>query len=290
MSTVVRLGQFSASPVIAAIHHLGLDARHGLELTTVRVPSSPEQFAMLRDDAIDVAITSPDNVLLYATTDRNPLAMRFDLTLLRPIDHGLGLSLVTRPEIDSKDALATSSLGVDVVRSGFALLLFTMLASFDVDFRTMEFAELGSTPKRMTALIEGRADGTILNAESLVTAREAGMRVWCTSADVCADYLGTVLAVPTGFDADLAGALTGVWQTATDWLLEAPADDVTTCLAKVSTALGSPAYVELLRDPRFGLIRGDAVSLSSLETLVDIRARAGAYTPAPEDVARLARS
>ncbi len=281
------VGQFSASPVLAVARTLDIDSRHGLTITTTRVPSSPGQFTSLRDGTIDVAITSPDNVLLYATTDHNPVGERLDIRMIRAIDRGLGLTLVTAPSITTVDELRGAALGVDVIRSGFALLLFTMLERLGLDRSDVTFPEHGSTPKRLESLLAGDIDGTILNAESRIAALAAGMRPWSTSVDVSPHYLGTVLAVPAGFDADTARALVSLWDEVTAWLLKADEADVIDVLGSASPVLGSADYVRLLRDPAFGLLRDPAVAVSDLEVLTSIRRGCGAYAPDDTDLPAL---
>ena len=283
----VTVGQFSESPVLAAARALGLEERHGVALTTVRVASSPAQFTSLRDRAIDVAITSPDNVLLYATSDQNPTGARVPVRMIRAIDRGLGLALVTRPSITTADQLQQASLAVDVVRSGFALLLFTMLDSLGVDRSVMTFAEHGSTPKRLAALLEGETDGSILNAESRVGALGAGMRAWISSVDVSPNYLGTVLAVTDDFDPELAHSLTRLWDDATEWLLTRPEHEVADVLGRADPALGSADYVRLIRDPGFGLLRDPAVDTADLRVLTGIRRSCGAYAPDDDTLSSL---
>jgi ABC-type nitrate/sulfonate/bicarbonate transport system substrate-binding protein len=283
----VRVGQFSSSPVLGAARVLGLDARHGLDVVARPVPSSPGQFALLRDDDIDVAITSPDNVLLYATTDNNPLHELLPVRMIRAIDHGLGLSLVTRPDITALEDFVGARLGVDVVRSGFALLLFSMLARLDVDQRSVTFAEHGSTPNRLKSLLAGQIDGTIVNAESRVRAVDAGMRVWSTSVDVSASYLGTVLAVRIDCDPRVASGVVSMWDDTTRWLLEASEADVIACLGSADPALGNVEYARLLRDPSFGLIDVPSVEVSDLRVLASIRRQCGAYEPDDATLASL---
>jgi len=273
------VGQFSESPVLAAASALGLDAAHGMQLTPTRVKSSPAQFASLRDGEIDVAVTSPDNVLLYGTTDRNPLETVIDLRMIRAIDRGLGLTLVSNPRISGPQELENSTIGVDVVRSGFALLLFTMLDRLGVDRATVQFAEVGSTPTRLERLLAGELDATILNAESRVRALAEGMRPWSTSADVSEHYLGTVLAVRTDLAPDTAAAITAMWDEATAWLLDSTPDAVATTLGGVHPALGDRDYVDLIRDPDLGLLRDPEVRVSDLAVLTGIRRACGAYAP-----------
>jgi len=284
----LTIGQFSDSAVIHAIRHLGLDNEAGLSLSPTKVPSSPGQFTWLRDGEIDVAVTSPDNVLLYATTDKHPLGERLDVRMLRSIDRGLGLALFSRPDIETIEGLRGKDIGVDVVRSGFALLLFRMLARLGLERDEAQFVELGSTPKRLVAMQENHAQATILNAESRIAAIEAGMREWSTSADISDNYLGTVLAVRGDFDPGLAATITTMWSAATAWLLEAPQGDVEGVLTEANPVLGTAGYVDLLRDERFGLLRDPLVHGSDLAELCRIRRESGAYAPSSEDIASLA--
>ena len=284
----LTIGQFSDSAVLHAIRYLQLDKECGLDLVTTRVPSSPSQFSALNDGHIDVAITSPDNVLLYATTDQQPLGHQLDVRMLRTIDRGLGLALFSRPEFTSVAELRGTEIGVDVVRSGFALLLFRMLERGGVSRDQATFVELGATPKRLIAMKEGQASASILNAESRVAAQASSMREWLTSADISDNYLGTVLAVQAEFDSSVAKDLVEIWTRATEWILESPEESVRSVLNAANEQLGTPGYVALLRDPRFGLLLDPTVAREDLLELCRIRRESQAYAPLPEAVAALA--
>lgn len=279
MTQTVRIGQFSESPVLAAARVLGLEELRGLRIERSRVPSSPAQFTSLECGDFDVAVTSPDNVLLYATTDRNPLGRRLPLRILRAIDHGLGLALVTRPEIDTVERLASATVAVDVLPSGFAMLLKGLLRHEGVDPAEVTFVEAGSTPRRLEALLAGSIDATILNAESRVAAVDHGMVVRSTSVDIAPDYLGTVLATGPDTSAEVIEPLLSLWGEATRWLLETPVDEVARHLAEAEPSLASPAYLAIARDPGVGLCLDPRVSIDQLLALSDLRTLAGAYAP-----------
>ncbi len=220
--STIRVGQFSESPILAVASALGLAQKYGVTWETQRVPSSPGQFGWLRDGEIDVAITSPDNVLLYATTDQNPLGQQLDTRLLRPIDRGLGLALYTDARLEHLGALRGSTLGVDVLNSGFALLLLRMLKDAGVDASTIAFEAVGATPKRLGAITDGLVVGTILNAETAVAAEELGLRRWVTSADVSPDYLGTVLVQAGRRTTEAVERFLALWDEAATGLREIP--------------------------------------------------------------------
>lgn len=281
----LRIGRFSRSPVLAAARHWGWDSEAGIALEEVPATSSPAQFQALREGAIDVALTSPDNVLLYATTDRNPLGERLPIRLRRAVDGGLGLALVSRPEIASAADLARAAIAVDVLPSGFAMLLKALLARQGVDPAAVTYVEEGGTPRRAERLLDGAIGATILNAESRVRAEGAGMTTWATSADISPDYPGTVIAVLG--DPDIQPLL-DMWDRATAWLLESSPEAVLEMLAQEEPELADPAYVALATSPETGLRREPGVTEAQLSVLVELRQEAGAYAPADADLRALA--
>jgi len=54
---LLRIGQFSQSPVLAVIQHFNLLPDYQIEITNV--VSSPAQFEALMKDELDIALTSP---------------------------------------------------------------------------------------------------------------------------------------------------------------------------------------------------------------------------------------
>ena len=283
----IRIGQFSESPVLAVARAMGLDARYGVDWETQKVSSSPAQFESLLNGEIDVAITSPDNVLLYATTSQNPLNKQLDLKFLRPIDRGLRLGLYTSSEISSVEDFRGSTLGVDVMSSGFAILMLDMLASLGVDHSTATFVAVGATPKRLGAISDGTIQGSVLNAETAVAAEQAGLRRWITSADVSPDYLGTVLAQTGGPISANTRALLDLWEAATQAVQSFSPADLMEALGAQAPVLANPDYVEILQSAEYGCVPGEVVSAQQLRVLAQIRKNSGAYAPSEDDILRL---
>lgn len=283
----IRIGQFSESPVLAVARAMGLDARYGVDWETQKVSSSPAQFESLLNGEIDVAITSPDNVLLYATTSQNPLNKQLDLKFLRPIDRGLRLGLYTSSEVSSVEDFRGSTLGVDVMSSGFAMLMLEMLASLGVDHSAATFVAVGATPKRLGAIRDGTIQGSVLNAETAVAAEQAGLRRWITSADVSPDYLGTVLAQTGGPISANTRALLDLWEAATQAIQSFSPADLMEVLGAQAPALANPDYVEILQSAEYGCVSGEVVSSQQLRVLAQIRKNSGAYVPSEDDILRL---
>ncbi|MEK9663331.1 MAG: hypothetical protein VW082_01800 [Candidatus Nanopelagicales bacterium] len=284
--TTLHIGQFSRSPVLAAARALNWDTDMDLHLEVGPVPSSPAQFESLRSGAIDVALTSPDNVLLYSGTAKNPLGEQLPVRIHRAIDGGLGLALMSRPDLTTPEALGAAPVAVDVLPSGFAILLKELLRQLGLRIEDLDFVEEGATPRRAERLIDGAIGCTILNAESRVRATHQGMRVWATSMDVSPIYPGTVLA--TLADGPDVMPLLDLWDRTTEWLLDTDISEVSTVLESQIPGLGDRDYLALLRDPDVGLARNRAVTADQLRVLADLRRSSGAWAPDEEHIRALA--
>jgi len=284
----VKIGQFSESPHLAIARALDMGAQHGIDWVTERVASSPAQFESLRTGELDLAITSPDNVLMYATTAGNPLKEQLDLQILRPIDRGLGLALYTSASVKSPADFSGMSLGVDVMSSGFALLLLQMLQSIGVNRADLVFEAIGATPKRLGAIREGLVVGSILNAETAVAAEEAGLVKWATSTEIDSNYLGTVLANISGVQSETTRSFLNMWEEVTQVIINSDSKHVKDLLEVYAPKLATDRYVEILKSPEFGVISGESISVDQLTVLAKIRERSGAYTPPEAELEKLA--
>ncbi|MFZ2227740.1 MAG: hypothetical protein WA090_01000 [Candidatus Nanopelagicaceae bacterium] len=282
----IRIGQFSQSPVLFAIAYNNFLPGYQIEVTNVT--SSPAQFESLMKGDLDIALTSPDNVLLYATTAKNPLGEMCDLIMLKSIDRGLDLSLVSTPEISTREDLLEAVFSIDSPTSGFALLLNSMLKRLEMDISKVTFVAAGSTPKRLVHMIEGSSQASILNAESKVRAEEKGFRIWMNVADISSNYLGTVICVPRLHEnrEDMQDFMSA-WKRANDWLLNASFSEYLKIFSEKESVLKSEKYYNLLHDSVHGLTHDNALSLDALQTLVGIREESNAYCPRTEDLSRL---
>jgi hypothetical protein len=288
---MIRLGTFTPSVLLRVARRTGRLSAAGLEVSEQPVDSSPGQFAALLDGTLDAVLTSPDNVLAYRYTPANPLGRTADVRILSAVDRGMGLGLYSRL---SPTQLRDRVFGVDVPTSGFAFAMYALAASLGLGRDDYRVVALGSTPKRLTALLAGECDATMLNAGNELHAERAGVPSLARVSEVCGPYLGTVLAVlqpPAGRDgADtggpgeprphdaLAAALTATAAAVCSGELDAEVR------AEAQEALGldeplAQRYLERLCSPTEGLVPDGGVDLASLRTLVELRRR---YGPAIE--------
>ncbi|MGP3956855.1 ABC transporter substrate-binding protein [Nonomuraea sp. 3N208] len=267
------VGAFSPSVLLRTARRLGL--LHA-DVREVSVASSPAQFAALLDGAINAALTSPDNVIAYRHVAANPLGRTADVRIVSAVDRGLGLALYARPGLTSAAELKGRPIGVDVPDSGFAFTLYAALDALGLGPGDYSLAVLGSTPRRLEALLAGDCAATMLNAGADLLARDAGA---VRLASVPRPYLGTVLCA--------LGANPAVRALATDLreaaraVLGGEADDIVTeeaaaALRLPPAAARAPArYLRRLKDPDDGLVADGRADVESLSTIVALRRRYG---------------
>jgi hypothetical protein len=277
------IGAFTPSVLLSVARESDRLSEQGLEAVEVPVASSPAQFRSLIDGELDVALTSPDNVLAYRFSPSNPLGAIADVHIVSTVDRGMGLALYGRPGLRSADDLRGAVLAVDVPTSGFALAMYALAESLGLARGDYELVALGSTPKRAAALVAGTCDATMLNAGNELGAEEAGCRRLASAAEVCSPYLGTVVAIEgdrmSGPGTRLASALRATAGDITSGRSEELARQQAQSVLGLSTALAK-RYVDRLRSRDEGLILGAEIDLDGLTTIVDLRER---YMPETVD-------
>jgi hypothetical protein len=274
--TSLTLGTFTPSVLLRVARRTGRLAAAGLAVTESAVPSSPGQFAALLDGSLDAVLTSPDNVLAYRYSPTNALDRTADARIVSAVDRGMGLGLYARTE-----ALKGATFGVDVPGSGFAFAMYALAESIGLDRADYEIVALGSTPKRLAALLAGECDATMLNAGNELHAEAAGLTALATVAGTLSPYLGTVLAVigDAGPAGPLAAALTGTAAA----VVAGELDPEVIAEARAALELPEPLarrYLARLKDPAEGVVPDGTVDAASIRTLVDLRRR---YRPETVD-------
>ena len=271
--TRIVVGSFTPSVLLDVARETGRLDQRDLEVTEVSVSSSPAQFRSLLDGELDVALTSPDNVLAYRFDPRNPLGQVADVRILSAIDRGMGLGLYGRPGTTAAD-LVGARIGVDVATSGFALALYALADSLGVAREAYELVPLGSTPRRLKALLAGDCTATMLNAGNELIAEKHGCTRLASAAERLSPYLGTVVAVAGSDRVDAARLLSDALVDTSSEILRGGLDvEVAESAArrlKLDEDLAQ-RYAVRLRDPLDGLVLDGVVDRGGLETLVRLR-------------------
>lgn len=283
MSTELTVGTFSPSVLLRVARRTGRLAKQGLAVEERPVHSSPGQFRSLLDGDLDAILTSPDNVLAYRYSPSNPIGHTTDVRIVSAVDRGLGLGLYARPGLGSSAQLVGATFGVDVPMSGFAFAMFALAESIGLRRDDYEVVPLGSTPRRLDALLAGACDATMLNAGNELLAEQAGCLRLARVADQCAPYLGTVLGIAGPTRLQAARQLAHALQATAASIVASLLDDVVIEEAAASLDLpGSLAlrYLQRLKDPVEGLVVDGQVDPASLATVVELRRR---YLPSVVD-------
>lgn len=279
------VGAFTPSVVLAVARSTGRLQAHDLRVTETGVPSSPAQFRSLLAGEIDVALTSPDNVVAYRFSPDNPIGSTMDARIVSAVDRGLGLGLYGRPGF-GPEHLRGATVGVDVPTSGFALALYALAESLGVGRDDYHLVALGSTPKRLEALLAGDCDATMLNAGNELVAESAGAVLLARAADVCTPYLGTVVSVVGDRCLDGATRLArALRETARQICTDPDGPSARAAVEAAGSLLGlsealAHRYLDRLRSPTEGLVLQDEPELAALATILGLRRR---YSPGRVD-------
>jgi hypothetical protein len=267
----IQLGTFSPSVLLSIAAAVGLLDDADLDVREVPAKTSAHQFTDLFDGRLDAAFTNPDNVLAYRCVQNNPLGRTGDVRILGAIDRGLGLGLYAAP-----GTARANKLGVDVPGSGFAFIAYELLARAGrTDY---EVINLGSTPKRAKALVEGIVDVTVLNAGNDLVAEAQGARRLASVTEI-GPYAGTVLAATADGIArhrDALAELLTVTATVARELAAGKHREV--ALAAIADRLGltgtsAERHLAILVDPAQGLVPDARLTRAELDTVAYLRNR-----------------
>jgi len=277
----IRLGSFSNSLVDAVARHAGMYRDERLEVEFCRVFNSPSQFEKLARGEVDVVLTATDNVLNYRYRRSSDIDLPVDVRIVRAVELGGGVSLVAARTVTSVRDLHGALIAVDATDSGFALLLYELLAQAGMvrgqDYRVVAF---GGTPRRFDGLIHGDFDATMLNAGFDLRAADRGFPVLKAVSDVLPDYIATVIAaLPCWLEKEsAAGAFLRAWDRATSFALDRDNSEICVDIVKeqsaVSAKLAARMYQQAVH-PQFGLVPGGQVSRSGVSSVADVRRRHG---------------
>lgn len=160
-------------PVWAA-QEKGLFAKNGIAIKHSFTPNSVFQIQNLVEGKFDIATTAFDNVVAYQEGQGEvELKTAPDLFAFMGGYAG-GLRLDTLPDIRSYAALRGKAVGVDAATTGFAFILYKLLAMNGVPQGEYKVERLGGTPARVQALMEGKIAATMVSSPSEVLPESKG--------------------------------------------------------------------------------------------------------------------
>lgn len=279
-------------PTFAALEQ-GWFADAGLDVRLETTPSSVAQFQRFGAGEFDIAFTAFDNVVAYregqGAAKLDPLP---DFRVLMGATQ-IGLSVVVAPEIETVADLAGKTLALDAVGTGFAFVLYDILARQGLAPGAYAPVPVGATPERWAAVKAGQHAGTITIEPFTSLARAAGFKVLARSGDTFPVYQGGIIAGRRDWveaheaetTAFLAACLRGV-----RWVLdpanrEAAAELLMRRMPEIKPGVVG-AVLNSLVSPQTGLTPDGEILPDGMRTVLDLRSRYGRPQTQLSDIER----
>jgi ABC-type nitrate/sulfonate/bicarbonate transport system substrate-binding protein len=268
-------------PTFAAMRQ-GYFDEAGLEVNFVTTPSSVFQFEQFGSGAFDIAFTAFDNVVAYregqGVAELNPMP---DFRVLMGATQ-IGLSVVVAPDIAAAADLKGKTLALDAVGTGFAFVLYDILAGLGLSREAYEPVAVGATPERWAAVKAGAHAGTITIEPFTSLAKAADFKVLAKSGDVFPSYQGGVVAGRRDWvetHAEETSAFLGACLKGLDWTLTA--ENRPACAALLSEKMPEikpdvmDAVLDSVLSPKTGLTPNGAILPDGMRAVLDLRSRYG---------------
>ena len=256
----------------------GFFESNGIRVTLQFTPSSVAQMTGLAEGKFDIAITAVDNIVAYVEGQGEaPIGPQPEFFAFMGSDSGF-LSLVVTPDIRSFSDLKGKTLSVDARTTGYAFVLFEMLARNGLKEDDYTIERVGGTAQRWNALRDKKQSGTLLSTPFNLIAQRQHFIELAKATKVIGPYQGNVAATRRSWatqNKSLAIAFVRGYVQAIDWLYnKANREEAVRILEKnvpeISPGLAQQCYEELL-DAQEGFSRKGRMNFEGLRTVLALR-------------------
>lgn len=267
-------------PTFAAIEH-GFFANEKLQVDLSLTGSSIEQAQRTAAHEFDIVFTAFDNVVAYGegqgAADVDP-----DYVVIMGGTQ-LELAIVTAPDIGSYNGLKGKSIALDALSTGFAFVLYDMLADGGLAPEDTRFAPVGATPQRWLSVKNGEHDATLTIEPFTSIARRSGFNVLDVSTRLYGNYQGGVVAARRAWATehpDLVHAFIRGYLEGLAWTLD-PANRIAAeellqaRMPEIQPAALKPVMNSLLA-PGSGLTPNATIIPEGMKRVLELRSR---YAP-----------
>lgn len=293
--TTVELIAFPGAqnlPIFAALKQ-GLFDKAGITLAMTTTPNSAYQAENLASGKFHIAGTAFDNVVAYVEAQGavalDPAPDFFAFMGATQIE----LAFITQADVKTYTQVKGKVLAMDALYTGFAFVLYEMLAKAGLTKADYKIEAVGATPVRWEAVKAGKYTGTMTIEPFTSIARGNGFTVLDTSTKHYADYQGQAYvasrkwaaANPEALKGFIRGYLGGLeWtldpanrQAATDLLLEK--------MPEIQPRVAGAVMASLLSE-KSGLTPKAAMLPAGIDVVLDLRSRFGGGSKKLTDHAR----
>jgi ABC-type nitrate/sulfonate/bicarbonate transport system substrate-binding protein len=260
----------------------GFFEQAGVAINLTTTPSSAYQAETLVSRRYHIGGTAFDNVVAYqegqgaAKLTREP-----DLFAFMGATQ-IELAFVVAPEITSYQDLKGKMLALDALSTGFAFVLYEMLARGGLKRGDYQLAAVGATPQRWESVRSGYQVGTITIEPFTSIAKSQGFKVLDTSTNIFSAYQGGSFAAsrqwaaanPDSLKGFIKGYLAGLAWTLAPENRQAATDTLLRNMPEVKVPMAD-AVMDSLLSPRSGLTPYAAMLPDGVRTVLDLRTRYG---------------
>ena len=190
--------------------------------------------------------------------------------------------LTRRPLNDCRDDRFTDPQIV----SGFAFILYEMLARAGLGPDDYEVVAVGATPQRWESVRDGETAGTLTLEPFTSIAEAQGFNILETSTAMFESYQGGTFAASRAWAAENADTVKGFiegYLKGLDWTLDPAnrreAGELLLANMPVLKPGVLPAVMDSLLDPKSGLTPKAAILPDGVKTVLDLRSNYGAGAP-----------
>ena len=256
----------------------GFFERNGIRVTLQFTPNSVAQMTGLSDGKFDIAITAVDNIVAYVEGQGEaPIGPQPEFFAFMGSDNGF-LSLVVTPDIKSFNDLKGKTLSVDARTTGYAFVLFEMLARNGLNEGDYSLEKVGGTAQRWIALRDKKQSGTLLSAPFNLIAQEQHFIELAKATKVIGPYQGNVAATRRSWARQNRSSMTAFvrgYVQAIDWLdNKTNREEAVRILEKnvpeLPPGLAAQSYEEL-SDAQDGFSRKGRMNFEGLRTVLALR-------------------
>jgi ABC-type nitrate/sulfonate/bicarbonate transport system substrate-binding protein len=268
-------------PIFAALEQ-GLFAKAGIDLVMSTTPNSAYQAENLANGKFHIAGTAFDNVVAYVE-GQGAVEMKeapdfFAFMGATQIE----LAFITQPDVKSYADVKGKVLAMDALYTGFAFVLYEMLAKAGLTKADYKIDPVGATPVRWEAVKAGKFTGTLTIEPFTSIARGQGFTVLDKSTKYYPDYQGQAYAAsrkwaaanPDALKGFIKGYLGGLAWTLDPANRQAATDLLLKKMPEIQPRVAG-AVMDSLLSPKSGLTPKAALLPVGIDVVLDLRSRHG---------------
>jgi ABC-type nitrate/sulfonate/bicarbonate transport system substrate-binding protein len=254
----------------------GFFARQDLDVEVQATTDSVEQMSDFAAGRFEIAMTGFDNIVAYVEGDGEaPIGPQRDFFAFLGSDDSF-LSLVASPSIEDVAHLRGREIAVDAATTGYAFVLYELLARAGAQVGDYTVAKVGGMAQRWEDLRRGFHPATLLSAPYDLLAQSEGFRI-------LGSYQGNVAAARRTWAAGNSHAVVSYIRSyieAVQWLYEPShmdeaCDILLANVPSIPAALAGACYTRLL-DSVTGFFSDAGIRPDGVRAVLDLRSR---YSP-----------